>query len=57
MDDFKLAHREYVMKILEDATRDKEEMSQVIDECNRYFQEVVGQTHGVLALYFEIKKL
>ena len=34
MEDLKLAHREYVKKILEYTSGDKEEMNQTIGGCN-----------------------
>ena len=42
MEDLKLAHREYVKKILEDISRDEKEMSIATGKCNEYLKEVLG---------------
>ena len=55
MEDFKLAHREYIMKILENPGGDEEEISLTIDKCNEYLKEIVEQVHDVLALHFNFK--
>ena len=55
METFKLAHREYVERILENASGDEEEMYLIIGGCNNYLKEGVGQVHDFLALYFNFK--
>ena len=55
METFKLAHREYVERILENTSGDKEEMYIIIGGCNNYLKEVVGRVHDVLALQINFK--
>ena len=50
LEDFKLAHREYVKRIIEDTCREEEEMSLAIGKCNEYLKEVAGRVHDVLTL-------
>ena len=55
LEEFKLAHREYVRKILEDDSRDEEEMNRTIDGYNEYLKNMAEQVHDVLALHFILK--
>ena len=55
MEDLKLAHKEYVKKILEDTSGNKEEMNFTVGKCDNYLREVVSQIHKVLSLYSNFK--
>ena len=55
LEDLKLTHREYIKRILENASMEKEEMNQTLHGCNGYLKEVVGQVWEVIALHFKFK--
>ena len=52
---FKLAHREYVKKILEDTSGNEEEMSLVTGKYNEYLREVMERVQDVLVLHSDFK--
>ena len=52
---FKSAHEEYVEKIKEYATGDKEEMKHTFSGLNIFLKETQGQVYDVLSLHNNFK--
>ena len=55
LENLKLAHKEYMEKMIENAIGNKEEMNFMIGKCDDYLRVAVNQVQEVLRLYSNLK--